>query len=125
MGICTLTIHSGNGNIPALFAIVPDKFQSILGLATAIKMGILDIPRDDKFTKHEVIMGSQSESNKAHAENDKEGKDILVVNKARKHVGKENSRVSKKLSLQEKSNGQGLDVGSDRNVEKCTSLYKP
>ena len=105
IGICSLTIHSGNGNIPALFAIVPDKFQSILGLATAMKMGILDIPRDDKFTKHEVIMGCQSEHGRSQVENDNGGKDILVVSKDRKLVSKENLSEINKTSGREDRNG--------------------
>lgn len=64
LGLCKLSIHSTKGEVPAMFAIVPDQFQSILGLTTAMDMGIIDIPESDKFTRHELMVGSvHSEGN--------------------------------------------------------------
>ena len=58
LGLCTVDIHCSKGNIPALFAIVPQGYPSVLGLSTAIKMGILDIPEGDKFTEHSLQVNS-------------------------------------------------------------------
>ena len=57
-GLCILNIDSAKGHIPSLFAIVPQSFQSVLGLSTAMKLGILDIPKGDKFVKHELQVNS-------------------------------------------------------------------
>ena len=56
LGICNLTIRSIKGDILAPFAVVPHGlgFHSVLGLSTAMKLGILGIPQGDKFTRHQL-----------------------------------------------------------------------
>ena len=95
MGLCTLTIRSGNGNISALFAIVPEKFQSILGLSTAMKMGILDIPRNDRFTQHEVLVGNEGKG-RFNESVGKDRKEILTLGKEVEGTGK---RSTEKVSM--------------------------
>ena len=58
LGLCSLEIHSSEGRIPALFAIVPQGYQSILGLYTSMKMGVVRIPEGDRFMKHELMINA-------------------------------------------------------------------
>ena len=58
LGLCSLEIHSAEGRIPALFAIVPQGYRSILGLYTSMKLGVVRIPEEDKFMKHELMINA-------------------------------------------------------------------
>ena len=54
LGLCNLTFQTSKGDIPALFAIVPTGFHSVLGLSAAIQIGVIVIPQGNQFTKHQL-----------------------------------------------------------------------
>ena len=77
-GLCIINISVASGVVPALFAVVSESFQSVLGLATAMKLGIIDMPRQqqqncDKFFRHSLQVGSVSKEYEGKADSVHQG----------------------------------------------------
>ena len=54
-GVCILTIQTEGGDTSEHFVVVPSEYQSILGLSTSLKLGIVEIPDGNQFTRHELV----------------------------------------------------------------------